>query len=153
MSSTLTSGAASESLDITSLSKHAVIVDDHRDDTSTAKDRQDTSHSLGDRPATEDHPDDISTASDRHDANHSLGDPSKDGSTLGYRPPLTLEDTDFCATVLFCKQFLEMERTQGSRNQESKPLLSRISGTLPSFDFYSVSDAIGRFLESKHSLG
>jgi len=115
MSSTVTSGAVIESLDAASLSKHAVIVYDH--------------------------PNDTSTAIDGHDANHSLGDSSKDGPTPGYRPPLTQLDTDFCAAVLFCKQFLEMERTQGSRSQESKPLLSRISGTLPSFDFYSVSDS------------
>lgn len=179
MSSTLTSGAVSESLDATSLSTHAIIVGDHRDNTSTAKDGQHASQSLGDRPATgghrddtsiakdgqdarqssgdrpatEDHPNDISTASNGHDANHSSGEPSKDGSTPGYRPPLIQEDTDFCAAVLFCKQFLEMEKTQGSRNQESKPLLSRISGALPSFNFYSVSDTIGRFLESKHSPG
>jgi hypothetical protein len=90
----------------------------------------------------------MSPASDGHDADHSLGDPLKDRSTPGYRPPLTQEDTDFCAAVLFCKQFLEMERTQGSHNQESKPLSSRISGKLP-FDFYLVSDTVSRFLENK----
>lgn len=154
MSSTLTSGAVIQSLDAVSLSKHAVIVDDHRDntstakdgqdashspgdgpatedhpdDTSTAKERQDASHSPGDRPLTEDHPNDISTTSDGRDTDHSLRDPSKDGSAPGYRSPLTQEDTDFCAAVLFCKQFLEMGRTQGSRSQESNPLLGRISG-------------------------
>jgi hypothetical protein len=69
MSSTLTSGAVIESLDANSLSKHA-IVNDHRDNTSTAKDGQDASHTLGDRPATEDHPDDTSTAKDRQHASH-----------------------------------------------------------------------------------
>ncbi|KAE8442135.1 hypothetical protein EG329_003786 [Mollisiaceae sp. DMI_Dod_QoI] len=142
-----------EPLGATSLSKHARIVDGHRDNTSAAKDGQHASQSLGGRPATEDHPDDastagdqqrasqssgdrlatedhpddISTVSDGHDAN-AVGDPPKEGSTPGYRHPLTQEDTDFCAAVLFCKQFLEMERTQGNRNQESKPLFSRVSG-------------------------
>ncbi|KAI1776471.1 hypothetical protein F4818DRAFT_440838 [Hypoxylon cercidicola] len=102
MSSTLTSGAVIQSLDAVSLSKHAVIVDDHRDNTSTAKDGQDANHSPGDRPLTEDHPNDISTTSDGRDTDYSLRDPSKDGSTPGYRPPLTQEDTDFCAAVLFC---------------------------------------------------
>jgi len=46
MSSILTSGTAIESLDETSLLKHALIIDDYPDDTSTAKDRQDASHSL-----------------------------------------------------------------------------------------------------------
>jgi hypothetical protein len=96
--------------------QHAIIIDNHCDNTSTAKDRQHASHSLGDGPATEDHPNDISTVSDRHDTNHSLGDPSKDGSTQGYRPTLTQEDTDFYAAVLFCKQYLETERTQGSHS-------------------------------------
>ena len=82
----------------------------------------------------EDYSNDIS-ASDEHDANYSLGDPSTDESTLGYRPHLTQEDTNFYAAILLCKQPLEMERIQGSCNQESKPLSSRISGTLPSLTF------------------
>jgi hypothetical protein len=61
ISSTLTSGAVIESLDTTSLSKHAIIIDNHRDNTSTAKNGQDASYSPGDRPAIEDHPDDTST--------------------------------------------------------------------------------------------
>jgi hypothetical protein len=111
MSSTLTSRAVSESLDITSLLTHVIIIDDHRDNTSTVKDRQDAIYSLGDRPATEDYPNDISTTSTGHDTNHSLGEPTKDRSTPGYRPSLTQEDVDFYAAVLFCKQFLEIEKT------------------------------------------
>jgi hypothetical protein len=65
MSSTLTSGAVSESLNATSLSAHAIVIDDHRDNTSTAKDGQDALHSLGDGPATEDHPGDPSITKDR----------------------------------------------------------------------------------------
>jgi len=38
MFSTLTFGAVSESLDATSLSTHVIVVDDHRDNTFTAKD-------------------------------------------------------------------------------------------------------------------
>jgi hypothetical protein len=69
------------------------------------KDRQHASHSLGDKPVTEDYTNEISTVITGRDANHSLGDPSKDGSTLGYRPPST-QDTDFCAAVLFYKKIL-----------------------------------------------
>ena len=163
------SGAVIAFLDITSLSKHAVIRDDHRDNTSTAKDgqdashspgsrpatkghfddtsiakeRQDTSHSPRDRPLTEDRPNDISTTSNRHNSNHSLRDPSKDGSALGCRPPLTQEDTDFCAAVLFYEQFFKIERTQHSRNQESNPLFGRVSGTFPSFDFWFLTRLVG----------
>jgi len=51
----------------------------------------------------EDHPNDSSTTSGGRDADHSLQDPLKDGSALGYRPPLTQEDTDFCVAILFYK--------------------------------------------------
>ena len=65
MSSILTSGAVIEFLDITSLLKHAIIVNDYRNNTFIAKDGQDTSYSLKNKPATKDHPDDTFIAKDR----------------------------------------------------------------------------------------
>jgi len=54
MSSTFTSGAAIEFLDVASLLNHVVIVDGYRNNTLTVKDRQVTNYAPKDRSATED---------------------------------------------------------------------------------------------------